>query len=67
MNRNAGKENSDDYRYFPDPDCLTKNENSLINLISKTLPELQKLQRKVREKICLSKEVMLVILSKRKI
>ena len=61
------KENSDDYRYFPDPDLPPlKIENSLIHLISKTLPELPKIAReRLEKKLCLSKEVMLVILSKR--
>ncbi len=61
------KENSDDYRYFPDPDLPPlKLENSFINLVSKKMPELPKIARKrLEEKLCLSKEVTLVILSRR--
>ena len=41
------KENSDDYRYFPDPDLPPlKIENSLIHLISKPFLNFQKLQEK---------------------
>jgi aspartyl-tRNA(Asn)/glutamyl-tRNA(Gln) amidotransferase subunit B len=61
------KEDAHDYRYFPDPDLLPLNlDNSLIEEIKKTLPELpdQKKKRFIKEYSLTSYEANILVSEK---